>query len=149
MQVILLEKVRNLGVLGQTVQVKSGYARNFLIPQKKAVFATEKNIALFEERRAEFEKNANLALQAAEQRAETLNGMTLVIEAQASEEGKLYGSVSVSDIKDAFAARSLEVSKREISLPEGPIHAVGQYQVHVLLHSDVSAAVTLDIVGCK
>jgi large subunit ribosomal protein L9 len=149
MQVILLEKVRNLGVLGQTVQVKSGYARNYLIPQKKAVFATESNIELFEARRAEFEKNAQHALTQAQQRAELLNQVTLVIEAQASEEGKLYGSVGITDIKDACDARNLDVSKREITLPEGPIHAVGEYKVHILLHSDVTAEVTLNIVGSK
>ncbi len=149
MQVILLEKVRNLGVLGETVQVKSGYARNYLIPQKKAVFATEKNIALFEARRAEFETNAKHALELAQKRAEALNEVTLSIEAQASEEGKLYGSVGINDIKEAFVARALEVSKREITLPEGPIHAVGQYIVHILLHSDVTAEVKLDIIGRK
>ncbi len=149
MQVILLEKVRNLGALGQTVQVKAGYARNFLIPQKKAVFATEKNIALFESRRTEFEQNALKELQSAQQRAEILNAITLNIEAQASDEGKLYGSVGVADIKEAFAARELAVSKREITLPEGPIHAVGHYTIHILLHSDVTAEVSLNVTGRK
>jgi large subunit ribosomal protein L9 len=149
MQVILLEKVRHLGTLGETVDVKAGYARNCLIPQNKAVFATTKNVALFEERRVELEKKAQQSLASAQQRAAALSDLTLVIEAQASEEGKLYGSVNVSDIKDAFTARSVTVTKREIVLPEGPMYTVGHYEIEVHLHSDVIATVQIDIVGCK
>jgi large subunit ribosomal protein L9 len=149
MNVILLEKVRNLGALGETVHVKPGYARNFLIPQNKAVFATEKNVALFEQRRSELEKKAHQAFESAQQRAAVFNDLTLVIEAQASDEGKLYGSVGVSDVKDALNARSVEISKREISMPDGPLYTVGHYQIELQLHSDVVAHLQLEIVGKK
>jgi len=149
MNVILLEKVRNLGALGETVHVKPGYARNFLIPQNKAVFATEKNIALFEQRRSELEKAAQQALERAQQRAGIFNDLTLVIEAQASDEGKLYGSVGVGDVKEALTSRSIEISKREISMPDGPLYAVGDYQIEIQLHSDVIAHLNLQIVAQK
>lgn len=149
MNVILLEKVRNLGALGEKVHVKAGYARNFLIPQNKAVFATEKNIALFEERRADLEKKAAQSFAGAQQRAAVLNDLNVVIEAQASDEGKLYGSVGVSDIVDALTARSFEITKREISMPDGPLYAVGQYQIEIQLHSDVIAHLQLEIVAQK
>lgn len=119
MEVILLEKVRNLGNLGDKVHVKSGYGRNYLIPQNKAVFATEQNIELFEKRRAELEKKAQQALANAEQRAAKLNDTTIVISAMASDEGKLYGSVGVNEIKDALIEKQIEISKREIVMPEG------------------------------
>jgi large subunit ribosomal protein L9 len=149
MQIILLEKIRNLGALGEMVHVKPGYARNYLIPQNKAVFATEKNIALFESKRAELEKKAQESLAKAEQRAAALSNITIVIEAQASDEGKLYGSVGVSEVKDALAARSIEISKREIVLPEGSLYAVGTYPVELYLHSDVVATIQLEIVAQK
>src|ERR1700677_136535 len=125
MEVILLEKVRNLGNLGDKVDVKSGYGRNFLIPQNKAVFATDDNIKHFELRRAEFEKKANQSLATAEQRAAKLNDTMVIISAMASDEGKLYGSVGANEIKEALIARSFEVNKREIVMPEGPLHSVG------------------------
>ena len=149
MQVILLEKIRNLGKLGDKVTVKPGYGRNYLVPQNKAVFATEKNIVLFEQRRAELEKKEQLDLAQAQQRAAKLNDITLTIPAQASDEGKLYGSVGVNEIVAAFEARSIEVGKREISLPDGPFHSSGQFLVDVLVHSDVTAKVTVEIVPVK
>lgn len=149
MEVILLEKVRNLGSLGDKVNVKKGYARNFLIPQNKAVFATENNLEQFEQRRSELEKKAQQALGHAEQRAAKLNDITVVISALASDEGKLYGSVSVNEIRDALSAKSIEINKREIVMPEGPIHSVGDYVVEVHVHSDVIAQLQVQVVSSK
>ena len=149
MQVILLEKVRNLGNLGDSVNVKSGYGRNFLIPQNKAVFATEKNIEQFNQRRAELEKKAKQTFATAEQRAAKLNDITIVIAAQASDEGKLYGSVGANEVREALLAKSVEVSKREIVMPEGPFHSVGQYVVEIHVHSDVVANLQIEIVAAK
>ncbi len=149
MQVILLEKVRNLGNLGDSVSVKPGYGRNFLIPQNKAVFATAKNIEQFNLRRADLEKKAQTNLANAEQRAAKFNDTTIIISAQASDEGKLYGSVGPNEIKEALVAKSIDVSKREIVMPEGPLHSVGQYVVEIHVHSDVIANLQLEIVSAK
>ena len=149
MEVILLEKVRNLGSLGDKVNVKSGYGRNYLIPQNKAVFATAKSIEQFEQKRAELEKKAQQSLAAAEQRAAKLNDTTLVVSAMASDEGKLYGSVGVNEIKEALTAKSIEVSKREIVMPEGPLHSIGNFVVEIQVHSDVVAQLQLEIVPSK
>ncbi|AHE67066.1 50S ribosomal protein L9 [Legionella oakridgensis] len=149
MEVILLEKVRNLGNLGDKVSVKAGYGRNFLIPQNKAVFATAKNVELFEQRRAELEKKAQQTLATAEQRAAKLNDITVVISAQASDEGKLYGSVGVHEIKDALVKRSIDVHKREIIMPEGPLHSIGEYTVEIHLHSDVIANLKVEVTQAK
>lgn len=149
MEVILLEKVRNLGNLGDKVQVKSGYGRNFLIPQNKAVFATTKSIELFEQRRAELEKKAQQSLASAEQRAAKLNDTTLVISAMASDEGKLYGSVGVNEIRDALVEKSIEISKREIVMPDGPLHSIGNYSVEIHVHSDVIANLQVEIIAAK
>lgn len=149
MQVILLEKVRNLGNLGDRVNVKPGYGRNFLIPQSKAVFATEKNVVLFNERRADLEKKAQTFLATAEQRAAKLNDTNVTISAQASDEGKLYGSVGPNEIHDALLAKSIEVNKREIVMPEGPLHSVGQYAVEIHVHSDVIATLQVEIISAK
>ena len=149
MEVILLEKVRNLGNLGDKVNVKSGYGRNFLIPQNKAVFATPKNIEMFEQRRADLEKKAQQALSTAEQRAAKLNDTTLVISAMASDEGKLYGSVGVNEIKDALIEKNIEISKREIVMPEGPLHSIGNFVVEIHVHSDVIANLQVEIVAAK
>ena len=146
MQVILLEKIKNLGNLGATVTVKPGYGRNFLIPQKKAVFATSQNILRFEAQRAELEKKAQLELAKAQERVAKLNDLVITITAQASDEGKLYGSIGVSEIVDAINARDISVNRREIILPEGPFHSVGQYAVVVNVHTDVNATVQVDIV---
>lgn len=147
MQVILLEKIRNLGNLGDSVAVKPGYGRNYLIPQKKAVFATAKNIELFEERRAELEKKAQQTLANAQQRAAKLNDTTVEIAAQSSDEGKLYGSVGHQEIFDALEAKLIEINKREIVMPEGPIHSIGEYEVEILLHSDVTANLRVIVVS--
>lgn len=149
MEVILLEKVRNLGNLGDRVDVKSGYGRNFLIPQSKAVFATAKNIEMFEQRRAELEKKAQQSLATAEQRAAKINDITLVISAMASDEGKLYGSVGVNEVKDALVEKNVDISKREIVMPEGPLHSIGNYVVEVHVHSDVIANLQIEIVAAK
>ncbi len=147
MQIILLEKIRNLGALGDTVNVKPGYGRNFLIPQGKAVFATDENVKSFDARRAELEKKAAQELSKAEQRAAKLNDTTLVIQAQASDEGKLFGSVGIVEIKDALLAKSIEVNKREIMMPEGAFHSIGQYAVKIQVHSDVIATVQVEVIA--
>jgi large subunit ribosomal protein L9 len=146
MEIILQEKIRNLGSLGDVVNVKSGYARNFLIPQGKAVFATEANKADFEARKAELEKAAAIVLKAAEARAKAISAVgTITLTAQASEEGKLFGSIGIKDIADAITAAGAEVTKNEISMPEGPIHDIGECEVDVLLHSDVIAKVSVTV----
>ncbi len=147
MEIILLEKVRNLGNVGDKVQVKVGYARNFLIPENKAVFATAANIAEFETKRADLEKKAQQALVAAQEQASKMNEITLTIAAIASEEGKLYGSVGINEIKEALKEKSINIDKREIILSEGAFHSVGSYVVDIQLHSDVVANVKLDIVA--
>ena len=149
MQVILLEKVRNLGKLGDKVEVAAGYGRNFLIPGNKAVYATEKNVIAFEKRRAELEKKEQQSLSAAEQRAAKINDVTIVIAAQASEEGKLYGSVGSNEIKDALKEKKFDVSKREIVMPDGPLHSVGQYVVDIHVHSDVIAKLQVEVIASK
>ena len=149
MQVILLEKIRNLGALGDKVNVKSGYGRNYLIPQNKAVFATEENIELFNKQRAQLEKKSQAALATAEQRAAKFNDTTVVIAAQASDEGKLYGSVGPNEIKEAVELKSLDIAKREIVMPDGPIHSIGQYSIEIHVHSDVIALLQVEIVSAK
>lgn len=142
MEIILLEKIRNLGNLGETVNVKPGYGRNFLIPTGKAIFATEANIKMFEAKRAELEKAAAQSVAAAQARAAKIVALGVItLSAQASEEGKLFGSITVRDIADAITAAGVEVAKNEVSMPEGSIHAVGEYEIDVLLHSDVTTTV--------
>ena len=143
MQVILLEKVKNLGDLGDTVKVKSGYGRNFLLPQGKALPATDPNRKVFEERKAELVKKANDSLNAAKIRAEKIGGKTLTIKALASEEGKLYGSVGPAEIVDAAAALKLDVEKSEIDMVTGPIRTTGTFEVAVRLHSEVETSLTI------
>lgn len=144
MQVILLEKIRNLGGLGQTVNVKAGFARNFLVPHGKAVFASKENEIVFEEKRAELEKKEQAKLDVAEARAKQLRALNLSIEALASEEGKLYGSVGINEVTKLIVDLGVDVSRKEVVMPLGPIHTLGEYTVDVQLHSDVM--VTLDIV---
>ncbi|MFO7604226.1 MAG: 50S ribosomal protein L9 [Gammaproteobacteria bacterium] len=144
MEVILLEKVPNLGNLGDQVKVRAGYGRNFLIPGKKAVAATEENIKVFEERRAELEKAAAEVLAAAQARAESLAQLaTITIQANASDEGKLFGSVGPVEIADAVSAAGVEIAKSEVLMPTGPIHDIGEVSVDIRLHSDVIQAVTI------
>lgn len=147
MEVILLEKVENLGGLGDKVNVKPGYGRNFLIPSGKAVAATKDNIAEFETRRAELEKQASASLSKAESRKtqlETLEGVSVA--RKAGDEGRLFGSVGASDIVEAVTAAGVELSKREVRLPDGPFHTIGEFEVQVHLHSDVDAVLKLHIV---
>ncbi len=145
MRIILLEKIKKLGNLGETVQVKSGYARNFLIPQKKAVFATAANTAKFEEKRAELEKHAAVELAHANERAAKLNDLTVVIKTNASEEGKLFGSLGVRELAHAIADAGIEVENREVLLPQGPIKMLGEYKIDLQLHSDVTATVNVNV----
>ncbi|GHW16522.1 ribosomal protein L9 [Vibrio cholerae] len=140
MQVILLDKIGNLGSLGDTVNVKSGYARNFLIPQGKAVMATKANVAMFESRRAELEAKVAEQLTAAQTRADQVNALeAVVIASKAGDEGKLFGSIGTRDIADAITAAGVKVSKSEVRLPEGALRNVGAYEVSVQLHSEVFA----------
>ncbi|WP_166251778.1 50S ribosomal protein L9 [Marinobacter salicampi] len=147
MEVILLEKVANLGSLGDKVKVKSGYGRNFLVPYGKAVPATETNLKAFEERRAELEKAANEKLANAQARAEALNGASFTISSKAGDEGKLFGSIGVRDIADAVSTSGTEVEKSEVRLPEGPLRAVGEYDIELQLHSDVTTEIKLVVVA--
>jgi len=146
MNVILLEKVQNLGDLGEQVNVKAGYGRNFLIPQGKAVSATKDNVAKFEERRAELEKVAAEKLATAEARKTSIEALEITIAQQAGDEGKLFGSIGTHDIADAITAAGADVSKSEVRLPEGVLRHTGDYEVNVELHSDVVATVKLSVV---
>jgi len=147
MNVILLERVQNLGNLGDQVNVKAGYGRNFLIPQGKAVSATKDNVAKFEARRAELEKAAAEKLAAAEARKVTLDALEVTITQQAGDEGKLFGSVGTHDIADAITAAGVEVSRAEVRLPEGSLRQVGEYEIDLDLHSDVTATVKVNVVA--
>ncbi|MFK8026902.1 MAG: 50S ribosomal protein L9 [Gammaproteobacteria bacterium] len=147
MEVILLSKVENLGALGDKVSVKSGFARNYLIPQGKAKFATPENIAEFEARRAELEAEAASTLATAEARKAKIDGATITIAAKEASEGKLFGSVGNIDVLEALTAQGLEVEKREIRMPDGAFRNIGEYQVELHLHSDVDATVTINIVA--
>ncbi len=147
MDVILLEKIDNLGGLGDRVTVRPGYARNFLIPRGKAKYATAENIAEFEARRAELEKAAAETLAAAEARKEKLDGTEVTITANAGSEGKLFGSVGPSDIARALAEVGAEVEKREVRMPEGPIRQAGEFEVGVHLHTDVNATIKVIVIA--
>lgn len=147
MEVILLEKVANLGSLGDKVKVKAGYGRNFLLPYGKAVAATADNLKAFEERRAELEKAAAEKLSAAQARGEALEGASVTITSKAGEEGKLFGSIGVRDIADAITATGTDVEKSEVRLPEGPLRVVGEYEIELQLHSDVTVHINLAVVA--
>jgi len=146
MEVILLEKVRNLGTLGEKVRVKPGYGRNFLIPGGKAVPATKQNIEKFEARRAELEKSQTEVLAKAVARAEAMNGLAVTIGQKAGAEGKLYGSVGTVDISEAVTAKGIELARQEIRLPEGPFRNIGEYEVEIHLHTDVNVKIRINIV---
>ncbi|MBL6719095.1 MAG: 50S ribosomal protein L9 [Pseudomonadales bacterium] len=146
MDVILLERVRNLGNLGDEVSVKNGYGRNFLIPQGKAVRATAANREVFESRRAELEGQAAAQLKAAQDRAAGLAELAVTIAARASDEGKLFGSVGSREIADAVTEAGQEVSKDEVLLPVGPLRSIGEFTVDLQLHSDVTASVTVNVI---
>jgi len=149
MNVILLENVENLGVIGDLVKVKAGFGRNFLLPQGKAALATPENVKAIDARRAELEKNAAEDLGNAKKRADVLNGMELVISANAGSEDKLFGSVGPIDITEAFAAVQVEVQRSEVRMPDGPIHELGEFQIGVHLHPEVNAKVTVKVVAAE
>jgi large subunit ribosomal protein L9 len=147
MQVILLEKVANLGSLGDVVKVKDGYGRNFLIPQGKAKRATEANKAEFAARRAELEKQQAAILAAAQARAEKLTNFVVTIAQKAGVDGRLFGSVTNMDIAEAVTAKGVEIAKAEVRLPNGPLKAIGDYTITLALHHDVTADITVTVVA--
>ncbi len=143
MEIILLEKIDNMGGIGDRVSVKSGYARNYLIPQGKATLATAENIAKFEERRAELEQKAAAELGVAQARAEKLKTLEIRIEAQAGSEGRLFGSIGTADIARACSELGVEIERSEVRMPNGPIRTAGEHEVDFHLHADVD--VTLQV----
>lgn len=145
MEVILLERVENLGNLGDRVNVKPGYGRNFLIPGGKATPATEEHIKAFEARRAELEAAAATAREAADARREKMTDMVVTIKAKAGEEGKLFGSVGNADIAEAINAAGVEVERSEVRMPEGPFRQIGEYMVTLHLHTDVDGEIKVII----
>lgn len=147
MDIILLEKIANLGNLGEKVSVKPGYGRNYLIPQGKATVASAAKLAEFEQRRADLEKKANAELAAAQVRAASLAELTVTIAQKAGEDGRLYGSVGTRDIAEAITAAGVPVVKQEVRLPNGVIRALGEYSVALQIHSDVDAVVALKVVA--
>jgi large subunit ribosomal protein L9 len=147
MEIILLDKVANLGGLGDTVTVKSGYARNFLFPQQKAVPATKANVEKFEARRAELEAKIAGELAAAQARADKLSALeSVTIASPAGDEGKLFGSVGTRDIADAVTAAGVDIAKSEVKLPTGTLREVGEFEIDIQLHSDVTTTVKLVII---
>ena len=147
MEIILMEKVVNLGQLGDVVKVKNGFARNFLIPQGKAKRATEANKAEFETRRAVLENKAAETQVAAQARAQTLEGLTVQITAKSGVDGRLFGSVGNADIAEALAAQGFEIKRAEVLLPNGPMKASGDYPITLHLHTDVNAHITVSVLG--
>jgi len=145
MELILLEKVQKLGDLGDTVNVKPGFGRNYLVPSGKAMRATAENVAAFAARREELEKAALKKLSSAEDRVVALEGFEIVLSAIASEEGKLYGSIGPREISDAVTERGLELSKSEVVMGEGPIRQTGEHLVLVHLHADVEAEIKVTV----
>jgi len=149
MEIILMDKVTNLGNLGDVVNVKNGYARNFLIPTGLAKRANKANIAAFADRKAELEKVAGDKRVAAQARAETLAGYTVQISQKAGVDGRLFGSVTNIDIAEALTAQGFPVARGEVRLPEGPFKAVGDYPVTLALHSDVTVEITVAVLGAS
>ncbi len=147
MEVILLEKIANLGNLGDKVTIKSGYGRNYLVPQGKAVAATATKIAEFETRRAELEKLAAEKLSAAQSRGNSISKLEIVIEQKAGEEGKLFGSVGTQNIADAITAAGVAIEKHEVRLPEGVIRHIGEYDIDINMHTDVIVTLPIKIVA--
>jgi large subunit ribosomal protein L9 len=146
MEVILLEKVANLGNIGDRVRVKPGYGRNFLLPQGKATMATAANIAAFEARRVELERKQAEELAAARARGDKLAALSLRIPAKAGSEGKLFGSLGTVDIAEACTAAGAPVERSEVRLPEGPIRTIGEHQIDIHLHTDVNVTIRLEVV---
>ncbi len=149
MNVILLEKVRNLGNLGDQVRVRSGYGRNFLIPQGKAAIANEANKAQFEARRAELEKAQATMLEKSKARGEKMAGTTLKITAKAGDEGKLFGSIGTADIAEAMTQAGFPVERAELHLPNGPLKQIGDFEIPVSLHAEVNFKITVSVVAEK
>jgi large subunit ribosomal protein L9 len=147
MQIILLEKVVNLGILGDVVKVKDGYARNFLIPQGKAKRATPVNLAEFEKRRAELETAQSAALAAAQEKGARLDGLMIQISQKAGVDGRLFGSVTSIDIVDSLKAQGFEIERSMIRLPQGPLKQVGDHELSVALHSDVVVHIKVSVLG--
>lgn len=147
MQIILLDKVANLGNLGDVVKVKDGYARNFLIPTKRARRATDAAIKEFEARRAELEKLAAEKLAAAQAVGEKLTGITVIVSQKAGVDGRLFGSVTNHDIAEALVKQGFQIAKAQVRLPNGPLKAVGEFPVHVAAHTDVVVEITVKVVG--
>lgn len=147
MQIILLDKVVNLGGLGDVVKVKDGYARNFLIPQGKAKRANAANLAEFEARRAELERVAAEQLAVAQAQGEKLEGTAVTISRKAGVDGRLFGSVTNADVADALKAKGFAVEKSAVRMPEGPLKVVGETQLVVSLHTDVTATISVAVVG--
>lgn len=147
MQIILLEKVLNLGGLGDVVKVKDGYARNFLIPQGKAKRATQSNLAEFESRRAELERAHAEKLAAAQELAAKLEGVTVRVARKAGMDGRLFGSVGNADVAEGLVAQGFDIDRAAVRMPEGPLKQVGEVQLEVALHSDVLATITVAVVG--
>ena len=147
MQVILMEKVVNLGGLGDVVKVKDGFARNYLIPQGKAKRATEKNLKEFENRRTELEKKANETLTSAQERGAKLEGMKIDITQKAGVDGRLFGSVTNADIAEALGKQGIEVKKAEVRMPAGPLKHIGEFPITIQLHADVLAHITVHVVA--
>ena len=147
MEVILLQKVANLGNIGDRVKVRSGFGRNFLLPQGKATLATPENIARFEARRAELERQAREHLSSASERAEAMKDFKLTVHAKAGTEGKLFGSIGTSDIAEAATRAGFNVERSEVRLPHGPLRMVGEHTVNLHLHADVDVPVQVTIVA--
>ena len=147
MQIILLEKIVNLGSLGDTVNVRAGYARNFLFPQGMAVPATKANVEAFDARRAGLEAQAAAKLAEAESRAEKIEALALTVAVKAGDEGKMFGSLGNRDIADLVVAAGVEVSKSEVRLPQGPLRALGAFEISVQLHPEVTASLKLRVVA--
>ncbi len=145
MNVILMEKVKGLGAMGDVVSVKGGYARNFLIPNGKAKMATAANVEVFEARRAELEAAAAQGLADAQALHEKMQGLVVVIEAKAGDEGKLFGSVGTQDVVDALATQGFTVERRQVQMPDGAIRVVGTFELTLTLHADVNATITVDV----
>ena len=145
MEIILLEKIENLGAMGDKVNVKPGYGRNYLIPKGKAAPATAENIAEFETRRAELEKASAETLQAAEARRDQLEGKQITIVAKAGDEGKLFGSIGTADIASSISESGVTIERNEVRLPEGAFRLLGEYDVELHLHADVNVTVKLVI----
>ena len=147
MQVILMEKLANLGDLGDVVKVKDGYARNYLIPHGKAKRATDENLKAFEARRAELEKAQAAALAQAQERGAKLDGLTLKITQKAGVDGRLFGSVTNYDIVESLKAQGIEIERAQVRMPDGPLKQVGDFPLQIALHTDVVVTITVSVIG--